>query len=279
MKLQTPHIYIHGTTFLYKLSSLSKLIALLIYSITIFAVDSWTGLIISFLFLFAGMISVRASLRRFIKPIIPLLFILIFTLIFNSFSWDITTVSATSNLSLNILSSFPPIALVGNFGFYPIGFERGLFYSIRIILLFWASMLLVFTTTDAEIINGLLKMLSPLKKIKIPVEDIAMIISIALRFIPVTAEEFSIIYAAQWARGAKFEEGGIWERLRVWFSVLIPVFISMFRRSDVLATALDARCYGMLETRGSLHVPKTEAASVLFVLVVLLASGALIAVF
>ena len=136
------------------------------------------------------------------------------------------------------------MTLVGSFGFVPTGFTRGCFYAIRIVLLVMASLLVSFTTTSTELTEAFSSFLRPLRKLRVPVDDVASVLSIALRFIPLVAEELGRIHDAQWSRCAKFGEAGLVVRLRAWATVLVPLFVSMFRRADALAVAMDARCYG-----------------------------------
>lgn len=115
---------------------------------------------------------------------------------------------------------------------------------MRIALLALASMVLTSTTSPTELSRSLEQFLQPLERIRVPVHDVATIVSIALRFIPVTFDEFQVVRSAQESRGAGFSSGGLVDRLKAWQTVLIPLFVGLFRRADVLALAMDARCYG-----------------------------------
>ena len=171
-----------------------------------------------------------------------------FTLLFNSFAFDVAAVGDTYGLggvSAGVFADAEPIPLIGVFGFIPAGFVRGCFYVLRIVLLVLASLLVSFTTTSNDLTAALNDFLRPLKIFKVPTTDIAMMFSIALRFIPITADELMRIRAAQWARGAGFETGSLWQKLKAWQTVLIPLFIGLFRRADNLAVAMESRCYGL----------------------------------
>lgn len=124
---------------------------------------------------------------------------------------------------------------------------RGLFYGARILLILWASLIVVLTTTSNALVDALVSFLRPLRRVRVPVDDLAMIISIALRFIPLTAEEFMKVKAAQVSRGGNFDTGSLWKRISAWFSVLIPLVAGLFHRADILAQAMDSRCYGAHE--------------------------------
>ena len=213
------------------------------------------GLATALVILPMGMLKVPP--KKLIGPLIPLLFILFFTLVANSFVFQASDpygLYSAVRVSPGIFAQFDPVVLVADFAFYPAGFGRGLFYCLRIILLFWSSLLVAVTTSHEACIDATLALLAPLRRLGVPVEDIAMIVSIALRFVPVVATEFEHIYRAQQSRCAAFDSDKLRDRLRVWSTVLTPLFVGMFRRSLILADAMDARCYGYAEERGSLHV-------------------------
>ncbi len=133
----------------------------------------------------------------------------------------------------------------GSFTFTIDGLIRGCFFAIRILLLVWASLIVCFTSTSTQLTDALNSFLSPLQKLRVPTDDISMVFSIAIRFIPVTAEEYMRIRDAQWSRGAPLNEGSIIGRIKAHMAILIPMFVGLFRRADRLAMAMDARCYGM----------------------------------
>lgn len=133
----------------------------------------------------------------------------------------------------------------GSFAFQTEGLERGLFFALRILLLVWASLIVCLTSTSTQLTDALASFLHPLRRWRIPVDDVAMVFSIALRFIPVTAEEYMRIRDAQWSRGASFTDGSVLARAKAHISILIPLFVGLFRRADDLAMAMDARCYGL----------------------------------
>lgn len=262
-------IYIPGTTPVHRLDARVKLVLLLAYSITLFFVHTWTGLGICVAACLAAMLLAKVPLRRMFTLMIPVYVILAFTLVFNSFTLDIAHVAAgygIGDVSAGVFAGVAPIPLVGSFGFVPAGFARGGFYVLRIVFLVLASFVVCFTTTSNDLTDALNDFLKPLRAFHVPTQDIAMMVSIALRFIPVTAEEFAQVRAAQWARGASFSTGSIIERLRAWQTVLIPLFVGLFRRADNLAVAMEARCYGMGDARTELN-PRRFAGTSLAVLV------------
>ena len=123
------------------------------------------------------------------------------------------------------------------------GLIRALFMLIRIVMLIAATFLLTYTTSPIALTDGLESLLSPLKKIKVPVHELSMMMCIALRFIPTLIEETDKIMSAQKARGADFETGNLMQRVKALVPILVPLFISAFRRADELATAMECRCY------------------------------------
>ncbi len=242
--------YISGSSPLHGCDARVKIVLLVAYSITLFLVRTWPGLALCAA-LFAGVAAAsRIPLRRFFALLVPVYVIVGFTVLFNAFSFDVAqaaTAGAPAGLgdvSAGILASWQPVALIGSFGFVPAGFARGCFFAFRIILLVVASLVVTYTTTSTDLTAALGDFLRPLRRLHVPVDDIAMVFSLALRFIPVTAEEFGRVHDAQQARGAGFDEGSLWQRLRAWQTVLIPLFVGLFRRADALAIAMDARCYG-----------------------------------
>lgn len=241
--------YIPGATPVHACDARVKIVLLIAYSITLFLVGSWWALG-ACAAVFAVLLGVsRVGLRRILALSIPLMVIAAFAIVFNAFSFDVVAASSAAPGGLGAVSAgwldgADPIAVAGSFGFVPAGFARGCFYAIRIVLLVAASLLVSFTTTSTELTEAFSSFLRPLRKLRVPVDDVASVLSIALRFIPLVAEELGRIHDAQWSRGAKFGEGGLMVRLRAWATVLVPLFVSMFRRADALAVAMDARCYG-----------------------------------
>jgi energy-coupling factor transport system permease protein len=150
----------------------------------------------------------------------------------------------------------PPVALLrlGPVGVDGAGLATGLFFVVRIALLVVGTSLLTLTTSPVALTDALSRIMGPLRAVRVPVDDIATMFSIALRFIPTTAEEAEKIVVAQSARGAVFDEGGPVRRAKAWVPVLVPLFVNLFRRADELAIAMESRCYtGVGRTR--LHEP------------------------
>ena len=123
------------------------------------------------------------------------------------------------------------------------GIERAVMMSLRIILLIVGTFMLTYTTSPIALTDGLEIMMNPLKKIKIPVHEMSMMMSMALRFIPTLIEETDKIMSAQKARGADFDSGSLFQRAKALLPILVPLFVSAFRRADELAVAMESRCY------------------------------------
>ena len=135
------------------------------------------------------------------------------------------------------------VALVGPVGFSPEGALRGLVAAGRIVVLVGLALVVSATTTPTELADALVWALSPLRKIGVPVTDVAMVVSISLRFLPVCAAEFDRVTCAQRSRGVDFQSGGLVVRMRRWTSVLVPVIVALFRHADSVADAMRDRCY------------------------------------
>ena len=228
-----------------------KIVLVVAYSIALFFVQTWSGLGLFAIVLALAVAASRLRLLACIRQLIPLLLILSFTLIANSFSFDVSSAAELYGIgavSSGVFQEMQPVALIGTFGFVPAGFARGCFYVLRIAFLLCASLVLVTTTSTSELSHAIRRFLVPLERFGLPVHDIATTISIALRFIPVTVDEFNAVRMAQASRGADFEGGGLIGKLKMWGTVLIPIFVGLFRRAERLATAMDARCYGMGKT-------------------------------
>jgi energy-coupling factor transport system permease protein len=161
------------------------------------------------------------------RGIVPILWLLVFTIVVNALLWR----PVSSALA------------VGPVGVSASGLARGLFFSTRIVLLVLGTSLVTLTTSPVALTDALSRLMRPLALIRVPVDDVAMMFSIALRFIPTTAEEAEKIVVAQTARGAVFDEGGPIARGRAWVPVLVPLFVNLFRRADDLAVAMESRCY------------------------------------
>ena len=176
-----------------------------------------------------------------LKNLKPLLFIIILTALLNLF-----------------YGQGEPIAQFWIFKITKSGIQNAVFMVLRISLLVAGTFMLTYTTSPIALTDGLESLLSPLKKLHAPVHELSMMMSIALRFIPTLIEETDKIMSAQKARGADFESGNLLSRAKALVPILVPLFISAFRRADELATAMECRCYHGGEGRAKLHVLKYQ---------------------
>lgn len=231
--------YYPARSLLHKLDPRIKIILTLLYIICSFMCKN----IISYaLLLFSAIILViigRVPIRIILKGLKGVLFILLFTAVLNIF-W-------TTGDSLLWQWKFISI--------YAEGLYAALFIMIRIsVLIIGTGMLLTYTTTPIALTNAIEDLLSPLKKLHVPVHSFAMMMTIALRFIPTLSEECERIMTAQKARGADFSSGGLIQRAKALIPVLIPLFVSAFNRAGDLATAMECRCYNGGEGRTRMNV-------------------------
>lgn len=240
--------YYPGRSVVHSCDARVKVLLLAAYSVTLFLVGTWVGLGLLAAALLAVVRLSGVPARCFTRLMPPVCVIMAFTVLFNSFAVDVAQVGAVAgglgSVSAGVLGDVPPVPLVGSFGFVSAGFARGCFYALRIALLVIASLVVSFSTTSNDMAVALNSFLRPLRALGVPTDDIAAVLSIALRFIPVLADELQRVHAAQWARCAPFGEGSLRQRVRAWVPVLVPLFVGLFRRADALAIAMDARCYG-----------------------------------
>lgn len=231
-----------------------KIVLLVAYCITLFLVNSWAGLALCALaFAFSFALSGLSARRMFVLAV-PVFVLGFLVVVCNSFSLDVFQVTPMG-LQLELLPGlrlpvgFDPVPLVGAFGFVPEGFARGCFHAVRIFLLVLAVLVVSFSTTASDAMAALGAFMSPLRRFGVPVDDAVMVFALAIRFMPLAMDELGRIRDAQWSRGAPFGEGSYAQRLRLWQSVFAPLIAGLFRRADVLAQGMDARCYGVADVR------------------------------
>ena len=225
--------YFPGNSVLHRLDPRTKVLLTILYIVTIFLAKSvwcYALLVISAVVLI--LIS-RISLRVILKGLKPVLIILVFTAVINLFF----TTGEPENLIFQV-EKLPWLHM------YWDGVERAVMMAVRVVvLIIGSSMFLTYTTSPITLTDALESLLSPLRLFRIPVHDFAMMMTIALRFIPTLVEETDKIMSAQKARGADFDSGGLLHRARALVPILIPLFVSSFSRADELAVAMECRCY------------------------------------
>ena len=216
-----------GDSFIHRLDPRTKLIMVVVYIVALFLASNWLGYGIVIAFLAVCIKISTIPLKSITRGLKPVMMIVAFTGILNLF--------------------FTPGTheIVNIFGFSLTweAVERAAQMILRIMLLITGTFLLTYTTSPIALTDGLESLLSPLKAVKFPVHELSMMMCIALRFIPTLIEETDKIMCAQKARGADFENGSLMDRARALIPILVPLFISAFRRADELATAMECRCY------------------------------------
>lgn len=219
--------YFPGDTVAHKLDPRTKILLVVLYIAALFSARGVVGYAILALCLAACVRISRVGLKALVRGLKPVLFIIIFTGILNLFftpgdryllEWGILKISDT-------------------------GLRNAVFMVVRIMLLIMGTFLMTYTTSPISLTDGLEQLLGGLKRFHVPVHELAMMMSIALRFIPTLIEETDKIMSAQKARGADFETGSLVSRAKALLPILVPLFVSAFRRADELAIAMESRCY------------------------------------
>ena len=234
--------YFPGDTLAHRLDPRTKLLATILYIVALFSAHSVWGYAALAVVLTAAVLISKVGFRALVRGLKPVLFVIAFTALLNLF--------------------YTPGEELVHFWIFRItreGIRAALFMLARIMLLIMGTFLLTYTTSPIRLTDGLESLLSPLKKLKVPVHELSMLMSIALRFIPTLIEETDKILSAQKARGADFESGGVIARAKALIPLLVPLFVSAFRRADELATAMECRCYHGGEGRTKLHVLRFAA--------------------
>ena len=228
--------YLPFDTFIHRLDPRVKIVGVFLYIITIFFVDDFYGYIPFVILLIAMLAVAKIPIKSVLKSLKPVIFIIIITGLINL----ITTPGRT-------IFEIGPVTVTAE-GIYRTGFT-----VLRLILIILSTSVLTYTTSPMELTYGLEKLFSPLKKFGFPAGELAMMISISLRFIPTLFDEAQKIRMAQMARGADFESGNIINRAVSMIPLLVPLFINSFKRSDDLATAMEARMYRIGHDRTKLN--------------------------
>ena len=229
--------YFPGDTPAHKLDPRTKIVLVVLYIVALFqARNLLTYALMAVTFVTCAKIS-RVGARALLKGLKPVVIIVLFTGFLNLFFTPGETIFALGFLRLTDQGVCSALRMV-----------------VRILLLIMGTFLLTYTTSPIALTDALERLLNPLKKLRVPVHELAMVMSIALRFIPTLIEETDKIMSAQKARGADFESGNLIQKARALVPVLVPLFVSSFRRADELAVAMECRCYHGGEGRTRLHV-------------------------
>lgn len=253
--------YCPGDSLIHRLDPRMKIVLSILYIVTIFLAKSVTSFVLLTVSAAVLVGLTKLSPAMILRGMRPLLFIIVFTAVINIFWMTGDT----------LLVSLGPIKI------YLEGIINAILIIVRIVLLIVAtSVFLTYTTTPLALTDGLEQLLAPLKKLHVPVHEFSMMMTIALRFIPTLIDETQKIMNAQKARGADFSTGSLIQRAKALIPILIPLFISAFRRADELATAMECRCYTGGEGRTRMNVLHTTAKDWLFGLAVIVLGAAIV---
>ncbi len=253
--------YFPGSSPIHRLDPRAKLVALICYIVALFLAEGLVTYGILLVALAAVVVSSTVSLKALLRGMKPVVFILVFTAVLNVF--------------------YTPGEALVSFWIFTVtreGVIHAFFMVVRILMLISCTFLLTYTTSPLALTDGLESLMGSLKKLHIPVHELSMMMSIALRFIPTLIEETDKIMSAQRARGADFDTGNLIQKAKALIPLLVPLFISAFRRADELATAMECRCYhgGQGRTRMSqLHYRPSDVAFMLATLALAVGIGVL----
>ena len=234
--------YFPGNTVAHRLDPRTKILLVTLYIIALFSAKGLLGYMVMAATLAVCVKISKVGFKSLVRGLKPLVVIIAFTGILNIFF----TPAETYLLEWGILRISEK------------GIQNALFMVVRIMLLVMGTFLMTYTTSPIRLTDGLESLLGPLKRLRVPVDGLAMMMAIALRFIPTLIEETDKIMSAQKARGADFESGNIFQKAKALVPILVPLFISAFRRADELATAMECRCYHGGDGRTKLHVLKYQ---------------------
>ncbi|NLW88154.1 MAG: energy-coupling factor transporter transmembrane protein EcfT [Clostridiaceae bacterium] len=247
--------YYRGDSVLHSLDPRVKVILFVVYMVSVFLLTKPIGLLFSFAVATTLALLSKIPFREIIKSVRPIVFLMIFIFVINLF-----TIQEGEELF-----RFWVIVITSG------GILRACLMSFRLFLLIVSTgILLTLTTTPLKMSDALESLFGPLKKIRVPVHEMAMMMSIALRFIPTLVEETDKIMKAQASRGAEYDTGNIIVRAKGYVSVLVPLFVSSFKRAEELAVAMDARCYRGGEGRTKLHPLKMRISDYVWFFVLLI---------
>lgn len=245
--------YYPGSSWIHRLDPRVKILATILYIVALFVVQDFIGFAIATAGLAVVVIISKVPLSFILRGLKPIFLIVAFTMIINMFM-----------IKGEVLVSFWVLEITRE------GLRTAVFMAVRLILLVIGSSLLTLTTRPINLTDGIEALLSPLGKIGLPAHELAMMMTIALRFIPTLLEETDKIMKAQQARGADFETGNIMNRAKALIPILVPLFISAFRIAQDLALAMEARCYGSGIKRTRMNGMKLQkcdlAASLLYIM-------------
>ena len=255
--------YYAGDSVVHRFDARTKVILALVYIVCTFVCKNVFSFLALFLSAAVLVIISKIPVKIILKALKPIIIIMLFTVVINVF-W-------TSGEKLLFSWRFINIYLEGIY--------NALFMAIRIIVLITGtSLFLTYTTTPIQLTDAIERLLHPLKKIKVPVHEFAMMMTIALRFVPTLMDETERIMSAQKARGADFSSGSLLKRAKALIPILVPLFVSSFRRADELATAMECRCYHGGDGRTRMKITHMKVSDVISFFVMAVFFAALLAI-
>jgi energy-coupling factor transport system permease protein len=259
--------YYPASSVLHRLDPRTKVLAAVIYIVTAFLCTNTISFALLFLSGIVLMLVSRIPMKVVLRSVRALIFIMVFTALLNIF-WVVDTSKGAE-----------PLVEFWIFTIYAKGIYHAVFILIRILaMVIGTGLFLTYTTTPIALTDAIESLLRTLAKLHVPVHSFAMMMTIALRFIPTIMEETEKIMAAQKARGADFTQGSLAKRAKALIPIIVPLFASVFRRADELATAMECRCYHGGEGRTKLRILKYRGRDVMTLLVMLLFTAAVIAI-
>jgi energy-coupling factor transport system permease protein len=259
--------YYPASSVLHRLDPRTKVLAAVIYIVTAFLCTNTISFALLFLSGIVLMLVSRIPMKVVLRSVRALIFIMVFTALLNIF-WVVDTSKGAE-----------PLVEFWIFTIYAKGIYHAVFILIRILaMVIGTGLFLTYTTTPIALTDAIESLLRPLAKLHVPVHSFAMMMTIALRFIPTIMEETEKIMAAQKARGADFTQGSLPKRAKALIPIIVPLFASVFRRADELATAMECRCYHGGEGRTKLRILKYRGRDVMTLLVMLLFTAAVITI-
>ena len=218
--------YYPGESVVHRLDPRTKILGTLVFLVSLFVVNRFPGFLLAAAFLGSLIVISGVPFKFMSKGLKPVMLLIILTMVLNVFT-----------------GSGEPLLTLGPLKVTSDGIQRALFIAVRLVLLIFGSSLLTLSTKPIELTDGMEKLLSPFAKIGLPAHELAMMMTIALRFIPTLLDETDKIMKAQTARGADFESGNLLQRAKGLVPLLVPLFVSAFRIASDLAMAMEARCY------------------------------------
>ena len=260
MASRIPGGYRAENTPLHRIDARIKLVLLLVTSVATFLARPFAGLIVMAAVLAVALWASRTSVAEIVRGVRPAAIVLAFSLVVNVFSFGASV----------------DVALVGDFGLSLSGLVRGVAAVLRVVFVVGFALTLSRTTVPPRIAGAFASLMSPLGRLGVPVGDVSMVLSVAVRFVPLCVTEIERIASAQRVRGIRFDEGSPVHRVRTWSTILVPLIVSLFRRADELAESMTGRCYtgmgrtsmeGDLSLRDHVTLTLVLAASILAVLI------------